>query len=88
MRNSTPHDHNSESAMINAALELLTSHPPTSNKSKEASPDMINFTSPEPANRSHLLNTIATEVPLDWRLEVSQTERFQVIQKLYSLRFY
>lgn len=69
MNNNNNNDRNSESAMINAALELLTSSNPS--RSVESHKDTTSE-----------FKTIASEAPLDWRLEVSQTERFQVIQRL------
>ena len=67
-------DRDSESAMINAALELLTSSPAKPSKSVESHRDSkLNTKS---------FNPSVSEAPLDWRLEVSQTERFQVIQRL------
>lgn len=66
-------DRQSESAMINAALELLTSTPPKQSKPTESKNDSKKETS---------FNSVAPEAPLDWRLEVSQAERYQVIQRL------
>jgi hypothetical protein len=65
MNNKNP-DSNNDSAMINAALEMLTSSQSNT------------FVGPTDSTN----NSLVPEAPLDWRLEVSQTERYQVIQRL------
>jgi hypothetical protein len=65
---------NSESKMINAALELLTSSGPN--------PSSFTDETSKAPTKANSFNTVAPEGLLDWRLEVSQTERYQVIQRL------